>query len=524
MRLPPPSRSIPLAAGILAGLMVSTSHPAPLPKGGFATMFSYDAFPDKTDYLLGERIALRLRVANSGPGAIELPDPGHAASDQPTFALIGPAFPHGTLFNNLMAMRQARGDPSFTAPTTRIRIAPGAIWEGTAAITPLVQVAVPGEYRVRSVIDYQGTRTTSKEARFQVRAVTPTFVQLGLGLRPSQAAAGEVVFIQSGGNSAGVYSFEFRETRPDLSEMHTDTPLHRATVSAGATDIGAPWRNAPYFNELLRWIVWREGRSIKALSSVMRQALSVDLPSEPAYLVEPPLKTTGGPVEVLAVSGNREEISLVEFASSEVGENPSARIAWKDRLPAAPTTITAALAPVSRQSERHLAFTVQHQSGFEIFHSRYAGGGRPEPFQSVRIPTGRLLVDAPPALFAGENGHATIGVLAAPEDRSDACIFVEVEFDAAGKPVGTPRLSTFPLPGRPTSGAVLYSQNQGGPLRLDMVVAVEGSRLLHLDRSRHLTPVSFEGTPTHPILLAPGAQAAFMLCVDPKRGLYFGAL
>ncbi|HTX39055.1 MAG TPA: hypothetical protein VME43_28720 [Bryobacteraceae bacterium] len=524
MSQPLRSLSIPFAAGLLPLLLGSAVRQAPLYQGGPEPMLSYEAIPDKTDYLPGERIGLKLRIANSGPEAVELPDPQHPAADQPTIALIGPAFPQGRMFNNLMALREASGNPLLAPPPPpRVRIEPGATWEGFAPITPVVQVPDPGEYRIRTLLAYQGAQATSKEARFQVHPMAPSSVHLGLGVRPFEAATGEVVFIQHGEHSAGVYSLRFDETRPDISEMDTEKPIHRATAGADATDVAAPWRNAPYFNELLQWIVWREGRSIKALSSVMSQPLSLDLPMAPAYLVQPPLKTTGGPVEVLAVSHDRREISLVEFSSGPAGQDPAARVAWTERLPAEPAAITATLAPVSRGSTRHVAFTVQHPWGFEIFHSRYTEAGRLEPFQSVRVEKARLLGDAPPALFAGDSGPSMVGVLAVPDNRTHACTLVEAEFDDSGKPVGPLGLTAFTLEARPTAGAVLYSQNGAGPVRLDVVIAAEGEGLLHMNRG-HLVPVSVQGTPTRPILLAPGAQSTFVLYSDPKRGLYFEAL
>ncbi len=489
-------------------------------------MFSFDAIPEKADYLAGERIALKLRVENAGPGAIDLPDPKHAASDQPTIALIGPAFPHGKVLNNLGALREAKGDPSFTptSPAPRIRIAAGDSWEGITDLTALTKVSDPGVYRVRAVLDYQDVRTSSKEARFQVRAMAPALVRLGFGVPPDSKASGRLVFIQGGGNPAGVYASRFDQDQNAPGGMAIEPPAGRAAVNAGATDLAIPWKNAPFFSEPLQWIVWRERRSIKGLSSVMNEPLSVDLPAEPAYLVQPPLKTSGGPVEVLAVSATREEISLVDFSSSPVGRDPYGRIVWKNRLPAPPTAtaITAALAPASRQSERHIALAIQRQPGFEIFHSRYTESGL-APFQSVRVQAGRLLADTPPALFASDTGRATVGVLTAPDGGSDACIVVEAEFDASGKSMGRPRLTTFPLPGRPTSGAVLYSQHAGG-VNLDVVVAVLGTGLMYLDRPDHMGPVAVQGTPTRPILLAPGVPATFVLYTDPKRGLYFEAL
>jgi hypothetical protein len=515
-----------VAAGGLSARLASTPLLAPLPNGGPKNMLSYDAAPLKTDYLLHEAIRLRLRVENHGPDPLELPDPQHAASDQPTFGLLGPAFPEGKLFNNLTALREASGDPKFAPPVPppRIRIEPGATWEGFTDLTETVEVAEPGEYRVWSTLEYQGARTDSKETSFHVHPLGPSCVHLGMGVRPFQVASGEVVFIQGGKDSAEVYAFRFDEKRPDISEMHTEQPIPRARVSANACDVAKPWKNAPFFNELLGWIVWREGLTIKALSDVMSKPLSLELSAEPAYLVHPPLKTTGGAVEILAVSSDRQEISLIEFSSGPVGQNPAARVVWKSRLPGVPSVITAALAPESQQSARHVAMVVQHESGFEILHSRYTEAGGLEPFQSIKVEKGRLLANAEAALFADATGHAKVGVLAVPDESAHSCTLVEAEFDGSGKPVGDVKFSDFKLEGRPTTGTVLYSQNEGAPIRLDVVIAVEGVGLLHLDHSGHMIPVAVEGTPTSPILLAPGRHVTYVLYADPNRGLYFEAL
>ena len=353
-------------------------------------------------------------------------------------------------------------------------------------------------------------------------ARAPFAAHIGLGTRPFGSAMGQVVSIQREQSASAIYSFDFREN-PEISEMSPEKPIRRSPAAANATDVVAPWRNTPFFDELLQWIVWREGRSIKALSSVMSAPLSTDLSAEPAYLVHPPLKTKEGPVEVLAVSHDRTEISLVEFSSSAVGENPSARMLWKNRLPAAPEAITAALASVSQQGARHVAFAAQRPSGFEIFHARYTANGL-DAFHSVHVAKGRLLPQVSPSLFIDDAGLVKFGILAAPDEHAHTCTFVEAEFDISGKSVGDPKLTSFDVAGPPATGAVLYSQNQGQPMRRDAVVAVKDHGIVHLDREGHMSPALVQGIPVAPIQLAPGQHSTYVLYVNPQGRLYFEPL
>ncbi len=57
-----------------------------------------------------------------------------------------------------------------------------------------------------------------------------------------------------------------------------------------------------------------------------------------------------------------------------------------------------------------------------------------------------------------------------------------------------------------------------------MVVAFEGDRILKLGASGELVPVSVPGTPTDPVLLAPGKKVTYILYIDQARGLYLEPL
>jgi hypothetical protein len=52
---------------------------------------------------------------------------------------------------------------------------------------------------------------------------------------------------------------------------------------------------------------------------------------------------------------------------------------------------------------------------------------------------------------------------------------------------------------------------------------VESHGVLRLEDGQFV-PVSVQGKPTTPMLLAPGSESSYILYADPKRGLYFEPL
>ena len=482
-------------------------------------MIEYEVSPARSEYVSGEEVQITVRIANRRAVPIEVPDPEMRASVQPVHRLTGPARAEGVAFTNCRVLPD--GSAQAAAGQKLIAIQPGATWTGQFSLNSLTDVSTPGEYRLTSKLEWEDVQAESKESNFRVEPLRLSSVHIGLGTRPLEAAEGGGAFIQRGDGSSQIYSFTFKEMRPAIGEAQVDTPIRRFAAGANATDIAVPWRRAPFFNEMLKWIVWREGRSVKALSDAAERPVSLDLPADLARLVLPPLKATDGPVEVLAVSRDGTRLFLAEF-TGQMGEEGSAKLVWSGALPERPAGITAALASDAAGSYRHVAFVAERPQGFEIFHGQYKPGGPPPSFRSVRIGTGRLLPGAEPALFVEPDGRARVGVLALAAGDKPAAELVEAVFGEGA--VEEPRpVRLGELPGKPTGGALLYADKQGALTRRDAVIAVEGNRLLKMDADRKLIPVT-PGTPTNPILLAPGKQTSYILCIDPARGLYMEAL
>lgn len=476
-------------------------------------MLSLNIEPDKSEYILQESINLELQIANDGPEAVELPDPQHIASAEPSYGIMGPAFPEGKLFSNLSLTRDRKDPGGFPAEVPAIRIEPGATWSGSLPLSMLLDVSMPGEYRIRSVLNWQGGQARSQDRAVRVNAAAPQSIHLGTGTRPWESGEGRLVFVQKGAQASALYAAIFREDRPDIGEMDLKAPVRQRELGASATDVGSPWRNSPFFSEFIQWTTWREGREIKAIHDATQTPKSVSAPVDLRYLVSPPLKTKGGPVEVLAV-GADDQLYLASFPG-DLKSDTTPRIAWSARMPARPAAMVAALGPEKQGSERHVAGVSESAEGLQIFHAEYRGDRKLGDWGSAAVKGYRLMKEARPALFVDAEGKAAVTVLAV--DSSGGAAAIEARFSGAGALVGEPAAVRLGQ-ASPEAGAVLYLENGQRE-----IVVIDGGSVMRF-KDGQLARVSVQGTPTQPILLSPGKEFTYILYFDAKRGFYFEPL
>jgi hypothetical protein len=367
-------------------------------------------------------------------------------------------------------------------------------------------------------LNWQDLKAESSDITFSVRPLTLRSVHLGLGLRPLENGEGEGAFINAVDGSNYLYTFRLQELVPSLGEAKLGGPIHRLAVGPDATEVAVPWRNSPFFNEFLRYVLWREDQTIKMISSTSRTPSSFAPPAGISRLVRPPLKVTGGSVEVAAISADAKSLQWIRFdATSGVGS-----VGWTIPLPASPYDITAAMGPESGGSKRHLAFTSTAGEAIELYFTRFSETGPPEPFQSARVEGWKLLEGAAPAILAESDGTVLIiAPVIGKRDGKDVCATIEVQVSSTnGRPQGPPRLTDLGiLPARPIAGGVFLVDKEGRLLRHEVVISFEHDPPLKFNGRDRLVPVSVPGTPTVPILMAPGKKVTYILYIDPKRGL-----
>ncbi|MDP2208157.1 MAG: hypothetical protein Q8K98_05195 [Bacteroidota bacterium] len=488
-------------------------------------MIILKVIPERQNYIIGEEIQLVIQISNKYAYPIEIQDPTKLSSSQPEYTVTGPEYPSGKTFS-LSSLSREKGDiHKGQSPVPTIKIEPDSIWEDILPLSSIISFTSSGEYKISSSIKSDTITVESPECTFNISELDLQTVYLGLGTRPLEEGEGEGVFIQKSTDAAYLYSFVFKETRPDIGETEIISLVNRGEVSQVANEVIVPWRNSPFFNEMVRWIVWRDGKNIKALNNISLEPSSFELQEEPAYLVKPALKTTGGNVEVIVVLKNEKELSLITINSSSTQPGKSGEIKWKIPLPDKPTEISCALASPNLNNGRNVAFVVHRVNEIEIFYTQYHEASSPVPFQSVKLENAKMLVNAPLAMFVDNEGKVFISVIVVTDEKLHTCALAEAEIDRDGKPIGKIKLLNIgSLPEVLTGGSILYVEKEGKLERRDIVIATESKGLYWSNGLGELRPVSVSGSPTKPILLCPGKDVSYILYAEPNRGLYFEPL
>jgi hypothetical protein len=483
----------------------------------------YEVKPEREEYPLLDEIRLHLTIRNVGGAALELVDPS-SRSSQPTYTLRGPSFPKGRTFNKL-ELEGLVLEPQPAPDSDKIRIEPGASWDGIVSLARSVRPQAPGDYELTSRLQLPQVQAQSPSVVFRVKQLSADSADAGIGLREDGAGEGEVAFLQRTESGALLYAQQFHEVRRDVGEVKMFPLQLRRHLEAQATDVRVPWTNATFHAETARWLIWREGATVAALDTY-DTLISARLPAAPAALVRPALKAAGEPPEVLAIAEGGRALQLVRF-------DGAGKVEWTAALPAQAKAIVAGLGPERKGSPRHVAFAAHTQEGIAIYHSRYARDGALTAFESVAFdarkpgepPRGpaRLLDDSTAALHVEGKDEVWAGFLARDGEET---LWLEAHFArglfGSDNSVRSTRLG--PLAGKPLGGALLYVDDKSGSIaRREVVLLLDTGKLVHVSDAT-LREASLQGTPTIPLLLAPGREFTYVLYADKVRGPYFASL
>jgi hypothetical protein len=472
-------------------------------------MIGYKISPAKDHFAPLEPVRLVLRIRNGESHAVDLPNPA-GMNEQPSFRIGGPG---PEQVRSVTAADLSRNTFSLERPPDRIRVEAGSDWNGEVVLGPRQGIGGPGTYVVSSGLLKDGLELESAEVRFEVDPLTPVEFGIGFGVNPMGPAEGEITFLHRTGAAAYLYGSSFQETSPSISEAEVGEPSLRTEMGPDAGDTGLPQRNGPYFDEIDQWTVWREGREVVALSS-LGEGRRIQLPATPARLAIPPLKPAGGPLEVLAVSAGRPEVTLLLFPQRR---GSATEIAWTLPLPAPPDNITASSGPASAGSDGHVGVISAGEDGVQVSHVRYRGTVPPEAFNTVLVPGCRPLAGAAMAVHGYADGSARIGTFVQSKGSTQLAAFVEVVFPPGTRGSIDVRKPLGRLAEEPSGGAVLFWEpHGGGPLRTDAVLAIPGSGLMKL-ADGSLRPLAVQGTPSDPMLLTPGYDRTYIVFLNDMR-------
>jgi hypothetical protein len=499
---------------------ISGAYPDAADSRGVGTMISYEVTTNDTEYHPQEHALLRVQITNLGDAPVDLPDPSYGGP-QPTFRLTQLSAEPPQTFSYPPQTRNARA-----AQQEMVHIAPGENWETLLPMPFDLEELDSGEYRLESSWEHLQDTAHSTPQTFRTGPTDILSANLGLG-SPAQAE-GQLAFISGDSSHRRVLAADFLETRSDKGEVAIRPFTMRAKVGGSAADVACPWLNFPFYAELTHYVVWREKSSFYAQPDDQTEPIRLNLGEEPDYMVRPALKTHFKGVETLFVSQKGTRLLQALANSAVIDRTKAAQRGWNIHLPAVPHGITVALALPEQHDMRHLAFTGQLKDGIEVFHTRWAENGEPEPFQSVEIANAHLVPNTSPSCRVDANGIAHVSVIYYMVKKHREYALAEAVFDPHEAPSRTPNIIPLgAVAGDPTSAAILDVVAEGGAERRRVVLSVhrtEGNEVFKWEGEGGLSHVKVQGQPTTPILLMPGKTLTYILYIEPARGLYFEAI
>ncbi len=342
-----------------------------------------------------------------------------------------------------------------------------------------------------------------------IAPLVPVSVDVSYGIAPMQNGEGEGAFLRPTVEGLALIAFEYHETHPAIREVSLGARITRRTVPVNATDVRVPQRNGPFFSDLRRHIVWREGRTVKTLINTGEE-FALTLPFDVAELVTPAMKPVGGTVEVLALAANRRQLALVRFF-----DKSDPVLVWTIDMPVAAAFVTCALGPASSGSERHIAIVGAPSDGALTLGLSRFSGDQAAPFTMHSVNEVRPVTNARPGLHASGDGRLTVGLLVQRSSGSLALFETRVTGNQHQDVLHDVGTFTEPVVG----GAVLYTSNALGELsRRDAAMVLGDGTVMRIGADGGATRALMQGRVVDHVNLVPGRQGPFILYFDPDRG------
>ncbi len=345
------------------------------------------------------------------------------------------------------------------------------------------------------------------ESPTDVASSMPVSVNLSYGVAPMLNGEGEGAFLLPTNDGLALTAFEYHETHPAIREASLGARIARRTVPANATDVRVPQRNGPFFGDLRRHIVWREGRVVKSLINTGEE-FAFTLPFDVAELVTPVVKAVGGSVDVLALAASRRQLALVRFF-----DKSEPVLAWSVDLPIAADVVTCTLGPASSGSERHIAIMGTSADGSLTLGLSRASGEQPAPFSVRPLTDLRPLPNTRPGLHAAGDGRISVGLFVQRPDNSLALF--ETRSTGSQHEDALHDVGSFAEPVK--GGTVLYSVDAMGELtRRDAALVLSDGAVMRILADGGATPALTQGRIAGQVQLVPGRQGPFILYFDDR--------
>ena len=477
-------------------------------------------------YVIGEEIELQVTLTNNTNAPFAVPHPGDMRNWEPSYKLTGPSYPEGAAFSKRSSMR---GGPQQTFPEDQaelITLAPGESVTAELYLEKMVTLNTAGEYHIAAHIKWKGQSAQALPLTFHLDLMKARWLSVGVDTGTARVSDVWAAWLHPGEGTQRLYEGMYTEIRPDLGEFRQHTAVPVAPLPESAEQVLLPWTNFSRQGLMFWWRAWREGTHLSALATRAAKPERLDIGEAAHHLIRPALMSGSRDLDVFAFAPKSSELILARFPAPppfpQTGEGAPPHILWRLPLPHPPLMGRCALAPVSRQSERHIVIVAQDGEFLLIQHCNAGDGTKPGPLETARLRNAFPIPGVEPGIETDAQGVTHLAVLYATDAARRHISIVDIVIGADGKAQKPEFTRLTVLPDAPVAGAICYQLAANAPMRRDWAILMKNGEVAHSVAPGH--PQRLDAAPTVPLELLALSKASYLLTSDPKKGPDFALL
>lgn len=458
----------------------------------------------------GEPCLLQVRLRNDGDALLTVDNPA-ALLDGPRWRVTWPATGRSSIIDNRR---------NFVAPegqSAQLNLAGGAVWQAQVPLHLPALEDGPGGRAVQLILSTPGGVVESEACLVQVQDWASAAADAAYGVSNFGKSEGDSLWLQPGSAGAALYRMGWGEDHSDRQGLGGGLCIRLRSVGALATDLLVPQRDAPFWQDPARWLLWREGDTVHALDTSLRPQ-TLTLADEPAELLRPALQRDGGPVEVFALAASRREILLLRFP-----RDAASQAAVVDRY-VLDFTVAAGCAGFAARAGLLVALLASTgPRSCRLFLMRPG-----DHWAQVSLDAVSLLRNSAPTLQVLADGAVRVAALVQGEDHMVAV--ASARFDGNGlsavdiqnigvvaTPIAEAALLLGGTHGHDPAHEHVCDSTAHAPSAHVLIRLAEGS-MLRLGSSGQLEPAAFSAPPVQPLTLLPGGHGALVLACSAQHG------
>jgi hypothetical protein len=423
-------------------------------------------------YVAGEDIVFGIEIENRGASPVQVPDPESNANWQPAYELHGPGPDDVARFDFRTIVRGKSPVSPAPADASLLSIGPGETVSASLFLSGLVRVRRPGTYTLTARLSWDGIDVTSPPVSFTLEPLAVSAFGTGMSRRRDGTPEIYAAWIHEREGRTALFQALFGEDRPDLGEMGRRTVARLCEPAPGSSDVFVPWGAHSRLEDLIGWVLWREGQDLCGLPTMGRGPLRMTLPFVPSSWAFPALESRAHDIDLFVIGGPAARtLAMVRIVHGGFARAPQGSVQWTVELPEAIVGAAVGAQPNAHEKLRHLALVSSGAERVTVRHVLVDGVTPPGKFNEVEIDEWTAAAAAPPAVLAHDKGGARVSVLVSSPKDPARCRLIELLFGPPHPSEPGAAASSIVLPVPPAEAQVRYFRHAvSGVFRRDWAI------------------------------------------------------